>query len=103
MFWVVLVAFGVAGLVAGNVAYRWGYRRGFRRGSLDTPGRLGVRLRVASRNGTLIDADSLQLHYIARYGMIAEFGWVELFPGDGARSDIRVEIKAVVIGEPPDN
>src|ERR1700733_5911938 len=43
---------------------------------------LGVRMRVQSRAGTLIEADSDHLHLVAKYGSGGPPGdWYQIFPG----------------------
>lgn len=59
-------------------------------------GHTGIRLRIRTPHGPLVEADSDHLYWIAKYGGIiesrceitclpgcTEHGWYELFPGEG--------------------
>jgi len=53
----------------------------------------GIRLRISVPEGPLIDADSDQLYYLAKFGGCDDGGWTDLLRfGEPA---IRLEIKAL--------
>lgn len=41
----------------------------------------GVELRISNMNGTLVQATSERLYYIAKYGYTDDSAWLELIPG----------------------
>jgi hypothetical protein len=72
----------------------------------------GIRLRIKCSAGSLVEADSTQLYYIAKFGMRLEpcefscpphctmHNWAELFPGDGMDfhgQDLRIEMQPVLL------
>lgn len=66
----------------------------------------GIRLRIIDRSlGTLVDSDSRQLNYIARFGLRESPGWYELFPGDGmsymGERRLKIEIQPVTLADMP--
>jgi hypothetical protein len=61
----------------------------------------GIRLRISCHAGTLFEADSDLLHYLAAMRMMGR-EWFEIFPGEGnefAGGHLRIQAQAVELAD----
>lgn len=91
---------------------RWLWRR--HRIPEVVPGHIGIRLRIDSPAGPLLDVDSDHLYFVAKWGNpcgpacsfaclpgCTKHGWTNVFPGDNivyAGSDLTICVLPVILG-----